>query len=347
MTDLFADIVPAEKQSKNFKLVKESIGFSSARPTLNMVYDSIKPIDDNFVQQFQTTGFDARIWELYLSAVFQELGFEIDRSHDRPDFELIKGKTKIFTEAVTSHPSYNQEIQDKLEILKTLKESEFEKYIINLRAESTIKLAGALFNKLRQKYWELEWVKNRPIILAIEPFHHSLAHWLSDSNLIGYLYGIEHKWHYDKTSTLIIDTDKVLEHKKEDKSIPSNFFSLEDSEHISAVLFSNSGTISKFNRIGKLMGFGDKKIKMIRTGFRYHHDPNSVNPLPFSYIVGEDGPYELWEQGISMYHNPRAKFPIDRFLFPGILHGYYEKRFYAYVPDFFPIQSETQILISR
>jgi hypothetical protein len=347
MIDLFKSIIPAENQSKNFKLVQEGQGFSSARATINNVYNSIKPIDDDFIQQFQSSGFDARIWELYLSAVFQEKGFSIPRIHTSPDFELVKGKTKIFIEAVTSNPSYNREIENKSEILKNLKESEYYDFIINLRDESTIKLAGALFNKHKQKYWELDWVKGHPLVLAIEPFHHSMAHFLSDSNLISYLYGIDHKWHYNEKSSLIIDTVEVKEHTKGEKKIPSNFFNLEGSEYISAVFFSNSGTISKFNRIGKLKKLGDKKVKMVRSGFKYDHDPNSANPIPFSYIVGQDGPYETWAQGLSMFHNPNAKFPIDKSLFPGILHGYFDKKFYAYIPDFFPIQSETQILVPR
>jgi len=38
-------------------------------------------VDGNFIEQFQTTGFDARIWELYLFAAFRELLYAIDRTH--------------------------------------------------------------------------------------------------------------------------------------------------------------------------------------------------------------------------------------------------------------------------
>jgi len=68
-------------------------------------------------------------------------------------------------------------------------------------------------------------------------------------------------------------------------------------------------------------------------------------PIPFSYIVGEEGPVETWSQGLTMYHNPNSKYPIDRNLFPDVLHGYFESYFYSFVPDFFPYQSETQLII--
>jgi len=345
--DLFNNIVPEEKLNRNFITIKEQKGYSAARVVINEIYNSQKPIDNHFVQQFQTTGFNSRIWELYLLAVFQEQNFLIERKHDRPDFELIKDKDKIFIEAVTTNPSFNQEIIDKLEVMKEIKEENFEEFIYKLRDESTIRIAGALYNKLRESYWDLDWVKDNPIILAIEPFHHSLAHWLSDSNLIGYLYGFHNQWHHDEKGKLIIETCEQKEHKTERKTIPSNFFSIENSENISAVMFSNSGTISKFNRIGKLKGYCDSSIRMLRVGQMYNPDPNSAFPILFKYFVGENGPSENWSQGISMYHNPNAKYPINRELFPWILHGYFDNKFYSYIPDFFPIQSETYIMVTR
>jgi hypothetical protein len=37
---------------------------------------------------------------------------------------------------------------------------------------------------------------------------------------------------------------------------------LPDAENVSAVLFSNSGTIAKFNRVGALPGFGSSRRKI-------------------------------------------------------------------------------------
>jgi hypothetical protein len=44
------------------------------------------------------------------------------------------------------------------------------------------------------------------------------------------------------------------------KVIPSGFFDLPGPENVSAVLFSNSGTISKFNRMGVVAGFGSRRV---------------------------------------------------------------------------------------
>ena len=42
--------------------------------------------DGNLVEQFQTTGFDARMWELYLFAVLTEANVVVARPHAAPDF---------------------------------------------------------------------------------------------------------------------------------------------------------------------------------------------------------------------------------------------------------------------
>jgi hypothetical protein len=64
MIDLFKEIVVKEKQHNNFKLVLEGKGYEGARKLLNKVFNSTTAIDKNFIQQFQSTGFNARLWEL-------------------------------------------------------------------------------------------------------------------------------------------------------------------------------------------------------------------------------------------------------------------------------------------
>ncbi len=345
MVNLFKDIIPTDKQSRNYKLIRDDIGHKPSRIILNEIYNSFKPIDKNFVQEFQSGGFDSRIWELYLAATFQEQQFYIEGKHDRPDFELSKGDIKIFVEAVTSNPSFNQTIESKMDILNRTTAQELIKILSDLVEESTIKTAGALCSKLNKEYWNLDWVKGYPIIIAVESFHHSLSHLISDSYLINYLYGIQHLWKYNKSGKLNITESQIFEHTAKNKSIPSNFFGLPNSENISAVIFSNSGTISKFNRIGELQGYGNNRIKIVRRGINYDHDPNSSTPVDFAHVVGERGSDENWSQGISMYHNPKAKYPIDVNLFPNILHGHYNSGFYASIPKFFPLSSHTEIYI--
>ena len=82
----------------------------------------------------------------------------------------------------------------------------------------------------------------------------------SRSALELYLYGIEHDGHHDGDGKLVITPRQVLEHRWGDKVIPSGFFNQPGAENVSAVFVNNSGTISKFNRMGLLGGFGSGQL---------------------------------------------------------------------------------------
>ncbi len=341
--DLFDQIVEDSLLNKNFRTVRDNEeGFKGAMQLVNEVYNSMKSIDNDFKIQFQTNGFDARIWELYLLATFKEFGFDILCQHKFPDFELVlNDRKKIFVEAVTSNPTFNQEIEDKLQVIAKLKDEEIPSYIELLRKTSLTRVAGALFNKYNKQYWNNTWVKGHALIFAVEAFHHSFSLDITDSLLVGYLYGFENRWYHDSKGDLIIETIEATGHSDGTKTIPSNFFSLPGAENISAVIFSNSGTISKFNRLAKLKNYSDDSIIMIREGTYFNHDPKASEPLQFKYLVGKNDPVETWREGLSIYHNPNALYKLTKEDFPSVLNGFFDKDFYAYVPDFHPYQSIT------
>lgn len=61
--------------------------------------------DGNFIEQFQTTGFDQRIWELYLYAMLIEAGYILSREHNVPDFCSAGLFGELYIEAVTVGPT--------------------------------------------------------------------------------------------------------------------------------------------------------------------------------------------------------------------------------------------------
>src|SRR5207244_10198180 len=117
-----------------------------------------------------------------------------------------------------------------------------------------------------------------------------------------------------------VSEEPIREHVFGAKRIQSGFFSLPESENVSAILFSNRGTVSKFNRMGKLAGFGDPRVKMVRKGKRYDHNVNSIEPVDFAIEVEEGSCTETWSEGASIFHNPNAKYPLDAKLFPTVGH---------------------------
>lgn len=170
--------------------------------------------------------------------------------------------------------------------------------------------------------------------------------WTSTA-LVRYLYGVHHDFGFDKDGQLVISPLKIEKHVYQGKEIPSGFFFLPDSEHVSAVLFSASGTISKFNRLGKIAGFGDKAVRMIRMGTNHRHDANSARPDQFMFEADDDY-FETWGEGVSIYHNPNALIPLPKEIFPSVAHHRFEHgQIVSALPEFHPYGSMTYIFVPR
>jgi len=153
--------------------------------------------------------------------------------------------------------------------------------------------------------------------------------------MVEYLYGVTHDFHLDEQGALIISPIKLATHEYEGKKIPSGFFFQPNSENVSAVLFSSSGTLSKFNRMGLLAGFGLKNHKMFRWGVRHKHDPNAIFPEPFMHEIKQGVVEESWAEGLSLFHNPHAKHPVDPAMFSGVAqHFFKDGQVESLLPEF-------------
>jgi hypothetical protein len=181
-----------------------------------------------------------------------------------------------------------------------------------------------------------------PLVFAIADFHEKQSMTWTSTALMNYLYGVSHDFLYDDKGQLIITPIKLETHEYEGKQIPSGFFLQENAENISAVLFSASGTMSKFNRMGRLAGFGLPEQQIIRSGFRHDHDNNAALPAYFAHEVKQGVVTEAWAEGLSMFHNPRSLHPVDWRMFPGIAHHFYEDgHIRSLIPEFHPYASYT------
>jgi hypothetical protein len=344
--DFFKPQVPDGKLNSNFRQLSDGEGFSPARGIIEPMMHWYEDLDGNYVQQFQTTGFDARIWELYLFATFVEMGFAIERIHAIPDFSCAGLLGEFCVEAVTVNPTQTKGGGT----VASPPTSTPEEIRIFQKEYMPIKYAGALTSKLAKRYWEKPSVAGKPLLFAIHDFHAPMSMIYTRSALPIYLYGYDWDWSYDKDNTLRIQPRKVASHNwSHKKDIPSGFFNLEGSENISAVVFSNSGTISKFNRMGLLAGFGSGHVKMIRIGTAFNHDPNAVEPLKFKQSVNDPNYRETWTEGLDIYHNPNALHPIPLELLPGAVHHQLQTsgQMLSTGPDWQPLGSITLISLQK
>ena len=91
---LFVPVVPDQKQNALYRNASSGRGRAPARASLQGAFDRLPNPDGNFVKDFQTTGFSARIWELYLAAYVNSIGIRLDQTHERPDFLLSKARRR-------------------------------------------------------------------------------------------------------------------------------------------------------------------------------------------------------------------------------------------------------------
>jgi hypothetical protein len=306
--DLLTPIRPLKNLHPQFiNLITHDV-FEPARGMLREVYADFPDPDGNFVEQFQTSGFDARTFELFLFAMFKDIGHHVGRA-PRLDFILARECQTACVEAGIASPPSNDGVRPYTHDAPTSTPEELQDYV---EQEMAVRLGSPLFSKLQKRYWTLPQAQGWPLIFAIENFHDGALHF-SDAVLSRYLFGLSSHWYHDVDGKLIITHMPIDKHRVGTKEIPSGFFSQPDAENVSAVLFSNGGTIAKFNRMGHQGRHHSDKVRMIRWGTRYCYDPNATSPEMFLYEVGDPSQaLESWREGTVLVHNPRAGHPVPR-----------------------------------
>ncbi|HXJ18950.1 MAG TPA: glycosaminoglycan attachment protein [Polyangia bacterium] len=238
--DLFAPMAPLEELNPRFVSVLREPGYSPALGIMREMAFHFRDPDGNFVQQFQTDGFDARLWELYLFGFLTESGFLLDRSHNSPDFVAVKWDETVCIEAVTVNPTTKSVISPPQDAASFMND-----YM-------PMKFGSPLSSKLKKEYWKLPHVQGHPFVLAIEDFHQEGSMTWTSTALTTYLYGYRHTWKRADDGSLIVIPQQVRVHKVGDKEVPSGFFFQAGTEHVSAVMFSNSATHRQIQQDGVL-----------------------------------------------------------------------------------------------
>ncbi|WP_350431359.1 hypothetical protein ABIS04_13250 [Shewanella sp. H8] len=316
--DILAPKVDEDKQHEYFRVLVTEKRMEAARNLIVEAVYSYVDVDGNYIKEFQTHGFDARLWELFLYIFLYDSGFEFNQDYNAPDYLVSFFGKQFCIEAVTVNPSQNSERPDPP---SPQNDVDMQKLCDDYMP---IKFGSSLFTKLQKKYWEKPHVQGKPLIIAIHDYHMPGSMTWSRNALVEYLYG---------KRAIVVEIDgkrsiyeeTIETHSWQGKTIPSNFFNSENAENISAVLFTNTATITKFNRMGKLAGLGGENIKMQRVGVKLHSDPKSLGPVPFAIDVDDPSYEESWSESVVMYHNPNALHPVDINCFSTINHLWLDK----------------------
>jgi hypothetical protein len=302
-------LVPCQKGLRlhpHFVHLTERADHSPARGLLRELSFAFKDRDGNFRKDFQTSGFDGRLWELFLYAFLYEQKFQIDDQNAIPDFLVEKGGHRLAIEATTVNPTVD---------VKPPTPRMGEEETALCRDYMPIKWGSPLTSKLRKKYWEDGKLGGLPLVFAVHDFHGLGSMAWSLPALSDYLYGVRCD---DDGEDRPVDS-----HTYGSKTIPSGFFNLQGAENVAAILASNEATLAKFNRMGKIAGFGDPRISMTRVGAVLRTEP--LRREPFSLTIEVGVATESWSSGIWVFHNPNAKHPLEGDFFEGSLNVFFRE----------------------
>lgn len=311
-----------------FRELLESPGREPGRAVIREIGPWLTPKDPHLVSEFQNKGFDQRLWEIYLWAAFKDFGLDVEQL-EAPDFRCTSSNADFTVEATTAAPSAMGPLAEHPE------PNTVEETAAFLDNYMPLKYGSALNSKLNKvdkdglHYWERTESKGKPFVLAIADFHKPVSKGeigsmtYTQSALWQYLYGQRIYWEFENEK-LVIKPQKIGMHKFGGKVVPSGFFDQPTAENVSAVIFSNAGTIAKFDRMGVVAGFGAKGFGYLRVGLKVNPDPNAVIGDAFVVDVTSSDYEEYWTDEIQVFHNPKAKFelPFDNLL--GATHHYFE-----------------------
>jgi hypothetical protein len=287
--DFFTPVVPDEKLHPSFRILRLQPRYSPARDLMAAMMRFYEDRDGNFVEQFQTTAFDARLWEAYLFAGFVELGYAPAPELAVPDFIFWGPAGVIGIEATSVNPAEAGDPvplpQDSAQLLAYM-----ENYI-------PIRLARVLKRKLEKKepYWEKPEMNGVPFVIAVQDFHIPGAMRMIAPAMSDYAFGVRHNLENGKP-------ERIKEHVWGKLREVSSFFSHPKAENASAIIVNSQGTLPKFNRLGFSAEFGDRRVRMIRTGVTQ----GEREAEPFVQIVHAPSYNESWVEGMTIFHNPRA-----------------------------------------
>lgn len=338
-----------DKLHPYFLLLANEPGRAPARKVISELALWLAPKDPHFVREFQTNGFDQRLWELFLWAAFREFSLDVEQL-EAPDFRCRGPGLDFTVEATTVAPSEEGPLKEHPNP-KTPDERESF-----LRDYMPMKFGGPLTSKLNktnaegQHYWERPESEGKPFTIAIADFHKPAEEdelgpmTYTQSALWQYLYGSRVTWRFEDDQ-LIIDSHLIDEHEYKGKKVPSGFFDLPEAENVSAIIFSNAGTIAKFDRMGVAAGFGADGHGYFRVGLKYNRDPNAVVGESFYVDVADPSYEEYWTQEIQVFHNPNAKVPLPFEALVGATHHVYEDgQMHSYSPDDAVLSSFTMLM---
>ena len=302
--DLFTPRVPLEKQHLLFKKLSEP-AYLPERQVIETWAEGFNDRDGKFAKEFQTT-FESCLWELYLFACLKQRGAKVDLTHYAPDF-IVETPQNFCMEATIAAPAMG----GALPVGYSMQEMPEDFNAFN--SQAAIRIANSFSSKLkkyREGYAALPHVKGRPFVLAIAAFDRPFAHFASNRPAIAALYGLN----FDEEAAIAqgpsatsVPSHQVSGALKENgASVPLGLFLDDSANEVSAVVYSCLASWGKLRALADSPG--SKSI------YQTIH-PSALGIVPEVRVTKKVDYVEHLTDGLYVFHNPYAKFPLNKDVF--------------------------------
>ncbi|HIF5971417.1 TPA: hypothetical protein ACX3GO_004462 [Vibrio parahaemolyticus] len=278
--------------------------------------------DKKFVKELQTT-FNSSFWEIYLFKVIKDLGYSVDWTNPAPDFDIVSPFSNFTIEATTANAANGK----PNEWDKTFSQEELEKLKLftEINREAMIRLANSFLSKSKKyltSYSKLEHVKGKPFVLAIAPFEqpHFNLQYNRPINAVLYNQYVDEDVHLDNPQKYPMGPPTVeLDFIEKDNGaeVPLGFFSTNEFDHISAVVFSCTASWGKLSAMS--LDFGSNvEVRSVWS--------SSKDGVPTKRALMNQEHSETAVDGLQIYHNPYALTPLPFEVFDkkGIVQTYFD-----------------------
>lgn len=334
--DLYKNIkgMDETKQHKKFLLLKNESQLKYEKDILSNWTEGLIDRDKKFVRQFQES-FHSCFWEMCLYKLFTEAKFELDQTHQMPDF-VVKAPIEFYVEAVvanikdTGRKESDRTLEDQMSmVIPPYLQHDFYQHLDEAIIRSSSKIKDK-HEKFKNEYVNKAWINSaNPFIIAVGSYDQVNYGREYIYPMLALLYGM----YFDAESESFIKKDKVLKKEKRVVDIPLGIFFNNEYEDVSAVIYSCTITLGKLTSLS--ISAGNPSFNAV---YNIRRDCNSNKYL--LQVVNESSPEDLAD-GIFIFHNPNAKNKLPEDFFQGIAvtQFYYENGQLSYIGNGTPIIS--------
>lgn len=265
--------------------------------------------DKKIVKEFQTE-FNSTFWEVYLHALFTELGLHPSYEHPYPDFLIDYKGTKISIEAVIANNAQNAPKESEHKIRNKRIETDFE-----FNKSSMVRYLQAIttkYEKYKTSYSKLNHVKDNPFIIALGGYDQPGSYLAYDRAILAVLYGlyVDERGDYDGEIAYAYGTPvKKISSvtKSSGTQLNLGLFTNDRMKEVSAVIFSCGATFSKLVLSSTL-----RLTAPLTQASYYKFIPGGsfeTNIIPAKEYS------ETIQDSLCVFHNPFAERPLPKEIF--------------------------------